>query len=144
MAQNRQGLNLDINPQRPREPLSPTLKDHEELYEAICEFEDNQIVLFVIRCLTLFSCLIGILLVLVNLFRGNRLKSWRLYFLVAMSVFAWIAMTLCTSSSHAFTNSVATNLRSFCQMKFVHFSNGVCFFDWDQTKENTNISYFRE
>ena len=81
MAQNRQGLNLDINPQRPREPLSPMLEDHEELYEAICEFEDNPIVYFVIRCLTLFFCLIGIILVLVNLFRGNRLKSWRLYFL---------------------------------------------------------------
>jgi len=91
---NRQGQFLDINPQRPRDPLSPILEDHEELYEAICEFQNNDIVFFVIRCLTLFSCLIGILLVLVNLFRGNRLKSWRLYFLVAMSVFAWVAMTL--------------------------------------------------
>ena len=81
MAQTRQGQFLDINPQRPLDPLSPILEDHEELYEAICEFQNNDIAFFVIRCLTLFSCLIGIILVLVNLFRGNRLKSWRLYFL---------------------------------------------------------------
>ena len=87
MAQNRQGQFLDINPQRPQDPLSPILEDSEELYEAICEFQNNDIVFFVIRCLTLFSCLIGIILVLVNLFRGNRLKSWRLYFLGSDFVF---------------------------------------------------------
>lgn len=46
MAQNRQGQFLDINPQRPQDPLSPILKDHEELYEAICEFQNNDIVFF--------------------------------------------------------------------------------------------------
>ena len=87
MAQNRQGQFQDMNPQRPLDTLSPKLEDSEELYEAICEFQNNDIVFFVIRSLTLFSCLIGIILVLVNLFRGNRLKSWRLYFLGSDFVF---------------------------------------------------------
>ena len=34
------------------------------------------------------------ILVLVNIIRGNRLKSWRLYFTTALSVFAWVALTL--------------------------------------------------
>ena len=98
---NRQGQFQDINPQRPLDTLSPKSEDSEELYEAICEFQNNDIVFFVIRSLTLFSCLIGIILVLVNLFRGNRLKSWRLYFLGSDFVFFKFSLSLLSSKGWA-------------------------------------------
>ena len=74
----------------------PVLEDSEELHPPLeeCEFGDNDIAFFIVRCLTLFFCLIGMILVLVNIIRGNRLKSWRLYFTTALSVFAWVALTL--------------------------------------------------
>ena len=67
----------------------------EELYpKEEYQLSSNEIVFFALRCVTLFVCVVSIVIVLVNIARGNRLKSWRLYFLVAMSVFSWIAMAL--------------------------------------------------
>lgn len=86
------GSNFD-----PRNPIldQEEFEDYEELHpHEFEELEPNTIVLFAIRCLTVFVCLIGLILVLVNVSRGNKLKSWRLYFLVALSVFSWLAMTL--------------------------------------------------
>ncbi len=58
------------------------------------DLETEDIVFFALRCLTCFICLSGMGLVLVSIGRGNKLKSWRLYFLVALSVFSWLALTL--------------------------------------------------
>ena len=130
MANNRQGQFLDINPQR--EPGDDILvaQDTEELYEQMCEYQDRAEdiefwVFYVIRCLTLFSCLVGIILVLVNLFRGNKLKSWRLYFLVAMSIFAWVAMTLYSDKVDMpcvkyFVRNLGTRSIYACFQNFLH------------------------
>lgn len=82
------------------DPRRPTFEqddfeDYEELHPKIYEeLETDDIIFFAIRCLTVFICLIGLIIVLVNVARGNKLKSWRLYFLVALSIFSWLAMTL--------------------------------------------------
>jgi len=65
-----------------QDPICPDL-DH-----------SNDLPFFIVRCFTLFFCLVGIIIILVNLCRGNRLKSWPLYLFVTSSVFFWVAMTL--------------------------------------------------
>ena len=75
--------------------LDENFNDYEELYPK----EDRKLstidyIFMAIRCHTVFWCIIGLFLLLVNIIRGNRLKSWRLYFLVSMTVFVWIGMTL--------------------------------------------------
>ena len=89
----------DVFPNDPRSPLVPLLPeddyDYEEMYPKIqYELSTQDIVLFAVRCLTVFLCILGLVLFLVNIGRGNRLKSWRLYFLVALTVFSWVGMTL--------------------------------------------------
>jgi len=102
--QNRplDNFNRQLDSFNPQAPLSPVLQSSEENYPPLeeCQFEfkndsyELNIALFAVRCLTTFSCLIGIILLLVNFIRGNKIKSWRLYFTTALSVLAWIAMTL--------------------------------------------------
>jgi len=132
------GLNPQ-GPQGPQEPRSrldefnpqglppPVLEDSEELHPPLeeCEFGDNDIAFFIVRCLTLFFCLIGMILVLVNIIRGNRLKSWRLYFTTALSVFAWVALTLYQDKVDEFCvqeliRSPGTGAIYACFRNFVH------------------------
>lgn len=77
-------------------PSEIDIYDYEEAYPQIPKSPETaeQKTFYAIRCLTTFVCLVSIILVLVNIARGNRLKSWRLYFLVALSIFSWIALTL--------------------------------------------------
>merc|ERR1719266_2337435 len=91
-----------------------------------CHFEENGVNrdFFIIRCVTLFCCLVGIILVLVNLCRGNRLKSWRLYILVATSVFVWIALTLYESVDTICSGFLIRDASTFsiyyCFLNFLH------------------------
>ena len=91
-----------------------------------CDFEANGVNknFFIIRCVTLLCCLIGIILVIINLCRGNRLKSWRLYFLVATSVFGWIALTLYESIDDLcvgfFARDESTKAIFYCFLNFLH------------------------
>jgi len=79
----------------PRLPLDENFNDYEELYpKEKPELTTEGIIYMAVRCQTVFWCIVGIILLLVNIIRGNRLKSWRLYFLVSMTVFSWIGMTL--------------------------------------------------
>ena len=80
----------------PRIPaVSDDFEDYEERYPKLeYELTDEDKIFFAVRCLTLLICFVGMILVLVNIARGNRLKSWRLYFLVAMCIFWWVGMTL--------------------------------------------------
>lgn len=82
-----------FNPQLP--PQDNAFEDYEELYpKEEHELVQEEIIFMSLRCLTVFLCIVGLVLLLINIGRGNRLKSWRLYFLVALTVFSWIGMTL--------------------------------------------------
>jgi hypothetical protein len=84
----------DFDPRLPP-PTFDNYEDYEERYpKEDYILETKNIIFMAVRCATLFICLVSLILVLVNIARGNRLKSWRLYFLVSMSVFSWVAMTL--------------------------------------------------
>jgi len=84
---NNDNLELD---QIESDPIDPICRlNMKEL-----SVENNDLAFFIVRCFTLFFCFIGIFVILVNICRGNRLKSWPLYLCVTMSVFCWIAMTL--------------------------------------------------
>lgn len=78
----------------PRIPVTEDIQCEELYPKEDYELTKEEIIFFAIRCLTFFICVVSIVIVLVNIARGNKLKSWRLYFLVAMSVFSWIAMSL--------------------------------------------------
>ena len=79
----------------PRLQLDDNYNDYEELYpKEKPDLTTEGIIYMAIRCQTVFWCIVGLILLLVNIIRGNRLKSWRLYFLVSMTVFSWIGMTL--------------------------------------------------
>lgn len=69
--------------------------DYEELYEAVPhDITGVEIALLTTRCVVVFVCLVGVLAILIGVARGSRIKSWRLYILTALTIFAWLAMTL--------------------------------------------------
>ena len=77
--------------------------------EPVCDFENDTTkqAVFVVRCLTLFFCLVGIIIVLVNICKAkNRLKSWPLYIFVAISTFFWVAMSLYHDKIDAFCSKL--------------------------------------
>ena len=82
-----------FNPQNPQ--LLPDYDYSEEFLppeDIKLELEDY--IVFGVRILVVLLCLASLILILVNVARGNRLKSWRLYFIVGATVLAWIMTTL--------------------------------------------------
>ena len=58
------------------------------------ELDVQEVVLMSLRCFTMLCCLIGLIAVLIHILRGNRLKSWPLYLVVAITIFLWIGLSL--------------------------------------------------
>ena len=58
------------------------------------ELSGKDYIVFGVRILTLLLCLVSLILILVNIARGYRLKSWRLYSAAGLTTLAWIIMTL--------------------------------------------------
>lgn len=94
---------MEDQDQLTQDALNPQIADNDNLLldeveaklEEICgELRDNDLAFFIVRCFALFFCLVGIIIILVNICRGNKLKSWPLYLFVSISVFLWVAMTL--------------------------------------------------
>jgi len=86
-----------------QDALNPQIADNDNLLldeveaklEEICgNLRENDLAFFIVRCFALFFCLVGIIIILVNICKGNKLKSWPLYLFVTISVFLWVAMTL--------------------------------------------------
>ena len=78
-------------------PLSPDNEEYNyEEYYPPQEYDLQTIdyVLMSIRCAITLLCVISIVLIFVNLCRGIRIKSWRLYVLTSLIVFGWLALTL--------------------------------------------------
>lgn len=79
-------------------PRIPTLledNDAEEYHPDLPpEMNGQDYIIFAVRILNLILCLVSLILILVNIGRGNRFKSWRLYFMVGFTVLARLALTL--------------------------------------------------
>merc|ERR1719367_1087230 len=85
-------------------PLNgPFNDDYDECIDEECkeECQDNPIepsvdliIYMSIRCAVTVFTVVLIVLVFVNIARGIRVKSWRLYLLTAITLFAWIGMSL--------------------------------------------------
>ena len=85
-------------------PLNgPLNDDYDECIDEECkeECQDNPIepsvdliIYMSIRCAVTVFTVVLIVLVFVNIARGIRVKSWRLYLLTAITLFAWIGMSL--------------------------------------------------
>ena len=85
-------------------PLGPSL-DYEECTDEECDRQAcqeqdlppptvDEIILMSIRCAATVVTVALIVLVFVNVTRGIRVKSWRLYLLTALTLFAWLSMSL--------------------------------------------------
>ncbi len=71
------------------------LEDGEEiLYEPEHELSTTDIVLFTVRCLVAALFLVTYVVFFILVGRGQRLKNWRLYALVGIIFFGWLAMSL--------------------------------------------------
>lgn len=71
--------------------------DYEELYEKVPHaITTLETALLATRCAVVFVCLVCVLVVMGAIVarRANRIKSWRLYLLTALTVLSWVAMTL--------------------------------------------------
>lgn len=58
------------------------------------ELETLDIILMSLRCAITLICAVLIVLIFVSVARGLRVKSWRLYLLTGMTLFAWLGMSL--------------------------------------------------
>jgi len=78
------------------DPRNPSQYDYEEFYpdDEKYELSGKDYIVFGVRILTLLLCLVSLILILVNIARGYRLKSWRLYSAAGLTTLAWIIMTL--------------------------------------------------
>lgn len=65
-----------------------------KFYNELNELDVQEVVLMSLRCFTCFLCLVGLMTVLIHIFRGNRLKSWPLYLVVVITIFVWIGLSL--------------------------------------------------
>ena len=78
--------------------VPPELCDTEEIYPKDLEKEIPwlEIILFSVRSVATFICILGIILVIVATTRGNRhrYKSWRLYVLTSLMILAWLLLSL--------------------------------------------------
>ena len=80
-------------------PLDPRIHDEHEDYEELYPKEDYDlqladIITMVCRCSVILLFIISYVFVFINVARGHRLKNWRLYILVALVLFCWLAMSL--------------------------------------------------
>ena len=80
-------------------PLNPTILDDYEDSEENYSPQNPDLtvldwILLVSRCLIILIFLVSYILVFVNVARGTRLKNWRLYCVVALAMFCWLAMSL--------------------------------------------------
>ena len=81
----------------PRQPGfgRPDFQDYEELYPIEeRELEPLEQFLLIFRCFTVLLFVLLLVVVILNVFRGNRLKNWRLYVLTALSLLAWLVLSL--------------------------------------------------
>lgn len=81
-------------------PYNPTV-DNEDYLNSEEDFASGsrevsllEWILFVSRCLVILIFLVAYTLVFINVARGTRLKNWRLYCVVALSLFCWLALSL--------------------------------------------------
>ena len=90
-----------FNPQNPmtenelhlnEEKIDCSLKEYSDDPE--CILENDEIIFFVVHIFTTVMCLIGVILLLISIIKGNRLNSWKLYVIVSLCVFSWITLTL--------------------------------------------------
>ena len=58
------------------------------------EAEITDYILLGVRCFTVAVFLVALILLIVLVLRGRRLKNWRLYSLCALIYFAWLGMSL--------------------------------------------------
>ena len=58
------------------------------------EMSTVDLITFGSRCAVLFLFVVSLVLVFVNVARGTRLKNWRLYCVVALVIFTWLALSL--------------------------------------------------
>ena len=87
--------NLDNFNPNPRIPTLLEDNNAEEYHPDVPpEMTGQDYIIFAVRILNLILCLVSLILILVNVGRGNRLKSWRLYFMVGMTVFARLVLKL--------------------------------------------------
>lgn len=80
---------------RPFDPtlISPDYEDFEELHPPMdYELEAIDWATMISRGVIILIFLIAYILVFVNVARGNKLKNWRLYSLVALTLFCWLSM----------------------------------------------------
>ena len=84
-------INRRLNPQR---PLEEDLNSEEFFPKEEYDLQTLDIILMAIRCAVVVICMVGIVLIFVNLCRGLHIKSWRLYCLTSLTIFAWIGLTL--------------------------------------------------
>ena len=54
----------------------------------------EDIILMSVRCAVTVVTIVLIVLVFVNVARGIKVKSWRLYLLTSLTLFAWLGMSL--------------------------------------------------
>ena len=84
---------------------TPVLNDYdfeectdEECFKECRDQEDSastlNVILMSVRCAVTVFTIAFIVLAFVSVIRGLRVKSWRLYLLTALTIFAWVAMSL--------------------------------------------------
>jgi hypothetical protein len=84
---------------RPNDPRYEAGPDYdyekdEEFYPPEYELENTDIILLSVRCIVVAIFLVSYILFFVLVARGQRLKNWRLYAVVGLLVFSWLAMSL--------------------------------------------------
>jgi len=79
-------------------PFNGLICESEEMLQEVGEvtLTDEQIILVSVRCVITFICLVGAILVIVATSRSRqqRYKSWRLYLLTTLMVWAWMSLSL--------------------------------------------------
>ena len=81
---------LLLNP----EDLQDGVPHEEHLPSEHHELTSLDIVFMSLRCAITLVCAVLIVLTFVSLGRGVRVKSWRLYLLTAITLFAWLGLSL--------------------------------------------------